>query len=483
MGDSSGLLTAIIWGLDGASLKFVELVMKRVDLPNFQRVLEGGVSSEMRSIHPYVTAPNWASMFSGVNPGKHGLFDMVEYDGSNVRIPNMAGSEVPYLWDYLSWAGKRVLTMGVPFMHPAPAVNGIFVTGRFVPKLSCFPEALATSMDLSGYDYRAIHDSLKTSRMTVLEDVLIDSLRKRIDASLALLNAQPWDVVLLVDSLPDEILHRRYNDTEVIHLMFKVLDGWLGELLRLMKQSDFLMIVSDHGFGDVTRTFYLNEWLRQKGYVESPRRVSTESDKTHEMPVLKRLFKPKLNNSTASAPGQTPEHYERELIRIQRELDKRSPRWRGHSSSKVQVLRSASGEAWIRILTSGALSKVIESSLIRESEPLKQKGFVADLLRSSDLYDGKFIGKVPGQLLVAPAENVAIDLGESNQKELIVDTQRRGGGHESKGLLVFYGTQKGSFDHVPHVCDIAPTLLDHLKLPIADFIDGKVLKLVGSNEP
>lgn len=70
--------------------------------------------------YPYVTGPGWISMFSGVNPGKHGIFDVTLVKEDEIAIPEMLGCETPFVWDYFTWAGKRALVLGVPFIHYAP---------------------------------------------------------------------------------------------------------------------------------------------------------------------------------------------------------------------------------------------------------------------------------------------------------------------------------------------------------------------------
>jgi predicted AlkP superfamily phosphohydrolase/phosphomutase len=59
-------------------------------------------------------------MFTGINPSKHGIFDLVEEADGRLTIPNMRSVEIPFLWDYLSWAKKKVLVMGMSFVYPAP---------------------------------------------------------------------------------------------------------------------------------------------------------------------------------------------------------------------------------------------------------------------------------------------------------------------------------------------------------------------------
>ena len=116
-------------GLDWASIEIIIRIMGRVRLENFERLLGEGKAAPLASDYPYVTAPAWTSIFSGVNPGKHGIFDLLNFGPEGVTAPNMRSCEVPFLWDYLTWANRSVLALGIPAIHPAPPVNGVFVTG------------------------------------------------------------------------------------------------------------------------------------------------------------------------------------------------------------------------------------------------------------------------------------------------------------------------------------------------------------------
>ena len=92
---------------------------------------------------------------------------MFEIHEDKIVPSNMRGASVPFLWDYLSWAGKRSLVVGVPFIYPAPKVNGVFVTGRFAPRLSCYPEGLTDSYDFSGFNYDDLSMEEKTEKIVL----------------------------------------------------------------------------------------------------------------------------------------------------------------------------------------------------------------------------------------------------------------------------------------------------------------------------
>ncbi|HLG36987.1 MAG TPA: alkaline phosphatase family protein, partial [Nitrososphaera sp.] len=62
----------VLFGVDGATWTLFSKFIADGDLPNFERVVKGGAHGTLMSTVPAVTVPSWTSMFTGVNPGKHG---------------------------------------------------------------------------------------------------------------------------------------------------------------------------------------------------------------------------------------------------------------------------------------------------------------------------------------------------------------------------------------------------------------------------
>ena len=70
-----------ILGLDGASSNILFPAIDSGLLPNLGRLFNDGLSGELESSIPPYTCPAWVSSITGVNPGKHGVFDFfLDYD-------------------------------------------------------------------------------------------------------------------------------------------------------------------------------------------------------------------------------------------------------------------------------------------------------------------------------------------------------------------------------------------------------------------
>jgi len=75
-------------------------------------------------------------MMTGVNPGKHGIFfflNRLHNNGRNGRPLGSADIQFPPLWSILSREKKRVIFLNVPFTYPPMEVNGIMISGVFIP--------------------------------------------------------------------------------------------------------------------------------------------------------------------------------------------------------------------------------------------------------------------------------------------------------------------------------------------------------------
>src|SRR5256884_343039 len=119
----------LVIGLDCAP---PELVFEqwRDALPNVRRVMEDGVWGKLESCIPAITVPAWSSMMSSKDPGTLGFYgfrNRGDYSYEKNTLANSNSVKTDRVWDILSRAGKKVITIGVPQTYPPKPVNGIQV--------------------------------------------------------------------------------------------------------------------------------------------------------------------------------------------------------------------------------------------------------------------------------------------------------------------------------------------------------------------
>ena len=72
-------------GLDSATFDVVDPLVEGGDLPNLARLLERGASGVLRSTTHPLTPHAWSTMVTGVNAGRHGIWDFTERGRDGLR--------------------------------------------------------------------------------------------------------------------------------------------------------------------------------------------------------------------------------------------------------------------------------------------------------------------------------------------------------------------------------------------------------------
>ena len=151
----------IVLGLDGFSPKIAKVLMDEDELPNLKSLQSTGTFGELTTTCPGISPVAWSSFQTGVNPGKHGIFDFLAPDrmrylpvlssvksGSvekNIGIgPFKFESEKPFVrllrkskpfWIDLKKYGIRSTILRVPITYPPEPLDGHLLSGMCVPDL------------------------------------------------------------------------------------------------------------------------------------------------------------------------------------------------------------------------------------------------------------------------------------------------------------------------------------------------------------
>ncbi|MBP1642335.1 MAG: type phosphodiesterase/nucleotide pyrophosphatase [Acidobacteria bacterium] len=80
-------------GLDGQDPLLTERLMAEGKLPNLKRLAEQGCYHRIRTTYPSMTPVAWSSYSTGVNPGKHNIFDFLDRD-RKTYLPVLSSAEI-----------------------------------------------------------------------------------------------------------------------------------------------------------------------------------------------------------------------------------------------------------------------------------------------------------------------------------------------------------------------------------------------------
>ena len=64
----------LLLGIDGITYNVLDPAFEAGHMPNYKALLDRSASGYLTSTVPPYTPPGWTSIFTGVNPGKHGIF-------------------------------------------------------------------------------------------------------------------------------------------------------------------------------------------------------------------------------------------------------------------------------------------------------------------------------------------------------------------------------------------------------------------------
>lgn len=141
----------IVIGLDGLEPRLVEAMLERGELPHFAALRERGGMSRVATTTPAQTPVAWSTFATGVNPGRHGIFDflrrnpatylpelaLTRYEQKNAFVPPKAVNlrHGRTMWECLSDRDIPSVVIRCPCMYPPPPIKGRVLCGLGVPDL------------------------------------------------------------------------------------------------------------------------------------------------------------------------------------------------------------------------------------------------------------------------------------------------------------------------------------------------------------
>jgi predicted AlkP superfamily phosphohydrolase/phosphomutase len=142
----------VIMGFDGMDPTLARKFMDEGKLPNLKRLADSGTFSKLETTQPSESPVAWQSFITGVNPGKHGIFDFLTRDFETYfPDPSMGVKVQPpkFLWGWLPTRLPKITSTrgGTAFWLTAglDGVNSVVLTVpmTFPPQLSAHGETLS----------------------------------------------------------------------------------------------------------------------------------------------------------------------------------------------------------------------------------------------------------------------------------------------------------------------------------------------------
>jgi predicted AlkP superfamily phosphohydrolase/phosphomutase len=264
----------ILVGIDGASWTVLAPLLSRGELPNLGRLVSKSVVGVLQSTVPALSPPAWTSMFTGVNPGKHGIVDFLLHEGDEFVTCYSRFRMCDSIWRIVSSLGRKCIVINDPVTYPPEEVNGIMTTGMMTPPESdnwIYPRELRSEIDMvaGGYitdipgDFVSLILNDRSRAAELIEDLTVKVFRVSKYAA----SKYEWDLLAAFFTASDRLQHYWWNDQSQLSKYYTMLDLMLAEYVKLADAANAdLIIVSDHGFGPARRLFRLDKWLQESGF-------------------------------------------------------------------------------------------------------------------------------------------------------------------------------------------------------------------------
>lgn len=478
----------LVIGVDGASFKLIDPLVREGRLPNIARLLQSGVHGELLSTVPCVSPAAWTSFMTGMNPAKHRIFDFSrKMPGAyQFRINTAASRAAKPFWMHLSEQGKRVLIEGVTLTYPPDPVNGYMISGLGIPpgagpRSYMYPPDAAEDLLRETGPYSAVPegDGRKLTDSDREKDRFIAGIFHQIEHRIALFKylwqkeAFDFSMVFFLDT--DGVSHYfwKYMDPEhrnykpgqygsSIRQVYEKVDSAVGELLAIAGDETDVYMVSDHGFGPLNRVVFLNNWLASKGFLRFNDRSWFSRVMSSAIGLLPVLGRKARAGGRSIDWTRTRAFFSGTVGNIYLNMQGREPQG---------VVEPAACERLCADITAGLMDLV---------DPESGERIVERVYTKTDLFSSDTTGETP-DLHVAFKRGYGV-VGEEialhrikDTGEIIADSYNWSGCHEPEGILIARGRHLRSGHRAEGVrlIDIAPTLLYNYGLPIPEDMDGK----------
>jgi predicted AlkP superfamily phosphohydrolase/phosphomutase len=516
-------------GWDGATFDLIRPWVAQGKLPTIARLMREGAHGLLRSTLPPMTFPAWSSFLTGVNQGKHGIFDFTRQPPTSygLEFVNGGNRKAPSFWQLLSQAGKKVISVSVPCTYPPEPVNGVMISGFDAPGFggpgACVdargmypPELFQELTEKSGPHPIGAYmiTNINQGRPELaLEEALV-SIRGKAATTKYLMQSRPWDCCMVLFGESDIVGHHfwRYSDPnspqfeehpaglrDSILKVYQELDRQTEELLRLLPPDTTLLMMSDHGFGGVSDwVLYPNCWLAQQGYLRFRGGFTRWRSRVLDAVKLR-------------AVARLPAWVKRALYRFSR-------KGLGGIEARVRygMINMGATQAyfeenpyypvlWINlkgrqpkgVVEPGKPYDELRTRLIRDLEswrhPDTHEPIVEKAFRREDVYSGPCVQDFP-DIIVKWAGHTGYNYAfkvSSRSRDLAwlrrVDPHKaenlkfftgKSGDHRDDGIFVAHGPgiRPGLEVHGARIIDLAPTLLHLQGVPAPAAMDGRVLQ-------
>jgi len=495
----------LVIGVDGGTFDLIDPWAAAGDLPNLAHLMAEGARGPLESTLPPVTSPAWPTFATGMNPGKHGVFDFIRPAGGQFELVNATSIRAPTLWQILSEAGRTVGVVNVPVTYPPTPVNGFIISGMLSPMSGniTYPDGLLDRYANLLRPYRiAPHVQYKPGNETEFIADLLDLVECRGEYALQLMDDYPQDFLMFHFLSTDTMQHAFWRFVDPSHPRYdpktaarfgsavkqlhQRIDDFIGQMFDRITDDTTVIVMSDHGFGPLHHVINLNLFLLERGLLRLKRgawtRLKTGLFRAGLTPasIWHLVERTGLQNYVWQVSKSTRNKVVGKFLSFD-DVD-----WShtlAYSIGHVgQIYINLKGREPEGIVEPGeeyvAVRQQVIDALKDLRYPTTDQPLVDEVIPGDQVVHGPFAGRSPDVHVVLDGYRaIAFPLFATDSH--IVTRQIRGdsGCHRRDGIFIARGPEvrTGKMVESARILDLAPTILHLMGLPVPADMDGRVL--------
>jgi predicted AlkP superfamily phosphohydrolase/phosphomutase len=482
-------------GLDGGNLPLIQSGCDSGRLPGFASLMRDGAWGAIRSTTPPVSPTAWTSIFTGANPGKHGIFGFVtRRTGSYLPRPfSSVDVNSPYVWKLLSERGIKSAWLSIPFAYPPEPIEGALITGLGTPSKSSnftYPPELRERIikEYPDFDVDFNEDQIElshdiTKSLPKIEEVTQANIKlfKELRAN------KEYRLVAAVFRATD-VLQHYVSDPEALMKYFQTFDKLIQECRDTSDEDEVIIVCSDHGFRPVHTSFYVNNWLEALGLLRLKPKPFLASLGVNVETIQKALTSLGLKNfmwkikRSGLAEIMLKVMPSEDYLGTNIDWAQTQAYYLGNEGGAIYI--NVRGREPDGIVEKGASYEELVDNIVAEAlrvvDPKLGKRVLAHAYRARDIYSGT-LNQAP-DILLEESEGYAVAGGYNYADRFFGDVKSKIGDHSMNGILFMVGKGvKQTKIEGARLIDMSPTILWILGEP-GEF-DGRILEEAFEGEP
>ncbi len=279
----------VVLGIDGLPYSLLIDYCQQGIMPECAKILKKGRISPLEVVLPEISAVSWSSFMTGKDPSAHGIFGFFDFRRPTYQIyfPLFFDLQAPPFFDELADRGLRSVIINLPATYPVRPVNGVLISGFFAPDLkrAVYPGSYYQLLQEKNYLIDVDVSDARNKKEKLINDLNF-SLQRRLEIAKILWSREQWNLFGFFITETDRLHHFLFkaarDKNHPFHKAFvdfyQKIDYLIAEFYEVCEKSAIpLIILSDHGFEELKKEFYLNPLFKAAGLLEKRALITPDS--------------------------------------------------------------------------------------------------------------------------------------------------------------------------------------------------------------